>query len=202
MRRHSPLLTSLILVIVACSHAPPPQTATVVQQGTRVDPGYSINAAELRRDLFIFADDSFRGRETGTSDARRAAAFLARRAQQLGLEPAGDSLYMQRVPMVRLTLARATQLTVKWANGQRQSLRIGGDVTPVISFGGDVPPVSRNVDGDVLFVGHGPDDERQAMGLMPLSPEGRVLVTVFTSPNVAGDAAARSARDAAMIGRL
>src|SRR5256885_8776142 len=144
MRRHSPLLTSLILVIVACSHAPPPQTATVVQQGTRVDPGYSINAAELRRDLFIFADDSFRGRETGTAEARRAAAFLARRVQQLGLEPAGDSLYMQRVPIIKQTFARATQISVTSTGGQRQYLRLGADVTPIISMGAEVPPLSRN----------------------------------------------------------
>src|SRR6266516_773045 len=84
-----PFLAILMLAIAACSHAPP-QIATVVQQATPFDPGYAVNAADLRRDLLIFADDSFRGRETGTADAQRAAAFLARRAQLLGLEPAGD----------------------------------------------------------------------------------------------------------------
>jgi hypothetical protein len=207
MNRRTVSLAILSVVVVACSHTPP-RTAAVMQQGApatpvrRLDPGSLIDPFELRRDLFIIADDSFRGRETGTPDARRAAAFLARRAQQLGLEPAGDSLYMQRVPMVRQTIARSTQLTVKWANGQRQNLRVGADVTPVISFGGDVPPVNRNVDGDVLFVGHGPDDERQTMALMPLSPEGRVLVTVFTSPSAAADHATRNARVNDMIARI
>src|SRR5436309_9529997 len=112
MTRRTALLTIVILAS-ACSHAPP-QTAPVVQQDApaalarRVDPGLAIGSAELRRDLFAFADDSFRGRETGTADAQRAAAFLARRAQQLGLEPAGDSLYMQRVPLVRETFARSS----------------------------------------------------------------------------------------------
>ena len=182
MRRHSPLLTSLILVIVACSHAPPPQTATVVQQGTRVDPGYSINAAELRRDLFIFADDSFRGRETGTADAQRAAAFLARRVQQLGLEPAGDSLYMQRVPLVRQTFGRATQFTVSLAGGRAQTLRLGGDVAPVISLGEDMPEPRRSADGDLVFVGYGPIDDAEAAELTRFDLAGRVIVALHGAP--------------------
>src|SRR2546423_8617221 len=156
MRRHSHLLTCLILVIVACSHAPPPHTATVVQQGTRVDPGYSINAAELRRDLFIFADDSFRGRETGTADAQRAAAFLARRVQQLGLEPAGDSLYMQRVPLVRQTFGRATQFTVSLAGGRAQTLRLGGGISPAIARVQDPSRPRRSSGVAMGFVGLSP----------------------------------------------
>ena len=38
-----------------------------------------VTSEELRRDLFAFADDSMRGRETGTPDATRAAAFIASR---------------------------------------------------------------------------------------------------------------------------
>src|SRR3954468_11536258 len=165
LRRIVPLVIASIAG-AACAHAPP-RTATVVQQGApasrpmRYDPTGSINAAELRRDLFIIADDSFRGRETGTNEARRAAAFLARRVQQLGLEPAGDSLYMQRVPMVRSTFARGTQLTVAWASGQSQSLRVGVDLTPLISLGSDAPTPSRSAEGDVLFVGNGPGDDKE-----------------------------------------
>jgi Peptidase family M28 len=166
----------------------PPQTASVMQQGAPAkpaafrDPGSAINAAALRRDLYIFADDSFRGRATGSPDARRAAAFLARRVQLLGLEPAGDSLYMQRVPMVRSTFARGTQLRVTWANGQTQNLRLGADLTPVISVGNDAPTPRRNAEGDLLFVGNGPSDDKEAIGMMPMGPQGRVLVTVVTAP--------------------
>ena len=68
-------------------------------------------AAELRRDLTIFASDSFRGRETGTADERRAAAFLVARLKRIGVEPAGDSGYLQRVPLTRIRLGAGT----KWA---------------------------------------------------------------------------------------
>lgn len=177
-----------------------------MQQGAparmHADPGLGINAAALRRDLFVFADDSFRGRETGTNDARRAAAFLARRVQQLGLEPAGDSLYLQRVPLIRQTFARTTQLTLTWKNGQRQNLRLGADVTPVISFGDDLPKPARSVEGDVLFVGNGPDDQNQAMALLPLNPQGRVLVTAFVPREGKSDPAKRAVRDSMMIMRM
>ena len=40
--------------------------------------------------IYAFADDSMRGRETGTENASRAMRFLVDRLQRLGLEPAGD----------------------------------------------------------------------------------------------------------------
>ena len=206
-RRTIPFIIASIAA-AACSHAPP-RTATVAQQGApasrpmRYDPTGSINAAELRRDLYVIADDSFRGRETGTVEARRAAAFIARRVQLMGLEPAGDSLYLQRVPMVRETFASTTQLTVTFKNGQRQNLRLGTDITPIISIGSNEPPPSRNVDGDVLFVGGGPDDEKQMMALLPLNPQGRVVVmSVMTPEKPLNDPAARALRDSLTIMRM
>jgi hypothetical protein len=208
MSRRTISLVLASIAAVACSHAPP-RTATVAQQGApasrpmRYDPTGSINAAELRRDLYIIADDSFRGRETGTGEARRAAAYIARRVQLMGLEPAGDSLYLQRVPMVRQTFARTTQLTVTRNDGQRQSLRVGVDVTPIISFGTEAPAPSRDVDSDVLYVGNGPDDERQAMALLPLNPQGRVLVTSIVTPDEKlTDPVARAVRDSMMTMRM
>ena len=66
-------------------------------------PQGEISADELRADLSAFAADSMRGRETGTEDAARAARFLVARVQKLGLEPAGDSLYVQRVPLLQVS---------------------------------------------------------------------------------------------------
>jgi hypothetical protein len=181
MSVRSAALSVLAVVIVGCSHAPP-ETGTVVQQGVRRDPANGISAAALRRDLFIFADDSFRGRETGTPDAQRAAAFLAKRVQQLGLEPAGDSLYMQRVPMVRQTFARTTQFSVSMPNGQRQMLRLGFDLAPVLSFGDALPQPSRLSEGEVLFVGYGPMDDASTAALLRYEPAGKIIVAVHGAP--------------------
>jgi peptidase M28-like protein len=202
MSRRTILFIVVSVSLAACSHAPP-HMATVVQQGApspRLDPGYAINAAELRRDLFVFADDSFRGRETGTPEALHAAAFLARRVQQLGLEPAGDSLYMQRVPLVRERFAPTTQLLVTHANGREQSLRLGADVTPAISLGPDSPPVSRSADGEIVFVGNGPSTDSEAAALTALNLEGKVVVTMVDVPARAS-AEQKHAADEAMTYR-
>ena len=175
-------IAALIIAIGACSHTPP-KTAAVTQQGApRHDPGAGIDPEALRRDLFAFADDSFHGRETGTADAQRAAAFLARRVQQLGLEPAGDSLYLQRVPLVREVATRNTQFVVTSPNGQRQSLTVGADLVPVLSLASPPSDSDRTAEGDVLFVGYGPTDEAAAAALLRYEPAGKILVALHGAP--------------------
>ena len=203
MSRRSPYLIIVAFCVSACSHAAPPRTTSIIQQGTHVDPGYSINAAELRRDLFIFADDSFRGRETGTADSQRAAAFLARRVQQLGLEPAGDSLYMQRVPLVRQTFARTTEFTVTLPGGRSQSLRLGADVAPVISLGEDIPEPRRNADGGLVFVGYGPIDDTDVAELARFDLTGRVVVALHgAAPRATKEQAKRQLSQQALGARI
>src|SRR6185369_10583412 len=97
-----------------------------------------VSASELRRDLFAFADDSMRGRETGTPDAYRAAVFLADRLTALGLEPAGDSLYLQRVPLVRDRFTEATRFEVT-GDGRTIPLALGEDLVPLINLGPGIP---------------------------------------------------------------
>ena len=177
-RRFAPL--SLALALAACSRAPS-AGARAAAPAPRASAGGLITTDELRRDLFVLAADSFRGRETGTSDAQRAAAFLARRVQQMGLEPAGDSLYMQRVPLVRETLGRSTRLAVS-VNGQQKTLRLGTDVVPIVTFFGELPEPRRNADGELVFVGYGATDENEAQALARVDLEGKVAVVLHGAP--------------------
>lgn len=144
--------TAFVLVFAAtagCRSAAPAGAVAASPIPSRVEP----NAAELRRDLFVFAADSFRGRETGTPDADRAAAWLAARLAQLGLEPGGDSGYYHRVPM-RRTQVRASELTVTTPAG-RTSLTLGRDIAVLASLGGGAPLPRLNTDADVVFAGYG-----------------------------------------------
>ncbi|HEY4099357.1 MAG TPA: M20/M25/M40 family metallo-hydrolase [Gemmatimonadales bacterium] len=54
------------------------------------------NVERLERTL---ADDSMEGRGTATPGGERAARFLMREMKKIGLNPAGDSGYLQRVPL-------------------------------------------------------------------------------------------------------
>ena len=124
--------TALVLAIAGtagCSSGTAAGGASASLTPSRIEP----NAAELKRDLFVFAADSFRGRETGTPDADRAAWWLAARLAQLGLEPGGDSGYFHRVPM-RRTQIRASELTVTSPAG-RTSLVLGRDIAVLASLG-------------------------------------------------------------------
>lgn len=68
--------------------------------GRRPSPG--VREADVRRELSALADDSMQGRMTGTPGAARAARYIASRMAAIGLTPAGDSGFFQRVPVGRL----------------------------------------------------------------------------------------------------
>ncbi|MEO7455547.1 MAG: hypothetical protein ABIY52_04750, partial [Gemmatimonadaceae bacterium] len=147
MRRFS--FAPFLLVLSACA-----KPVVVAPAQPAATPTGEISADELRRDLYAFAADSMRGRETGTDDATRAARFLADRVERLGLEPAGDSLYVQRVPLQRETFAASSRIVVE-EGGRTTALRIGADVVPLINLGPGVPPTKRAASGDIVFVGYG-----------------------------------------------
>ncbi len=159
-----------VLVTAGCASAP------------LVAPGLPAPAAmrapvptadELRQDLMVFASDSFRGRETGTPDERRAAAFLVTRLTALGLDPAGDSGYYQRVPLQRAMLGPSTRFTVSGANVT--------DLTPILATGDNAPPPKANAEGDLVFAGYGL--QRQGTDDFDrVSVKGRVVVVVNGAP--------------------
>jgi hypothetical protein len=65
-----------------------------------------VAESEVRRLLSALADDSLEGRATGTPGSARAARLIAREMERMGLEPAGDSGYFQRVPVAVATQSR------------------------------------------------------------------------------------------------
>jgi hypothetical protein len=142
----------------------------------------AVTAEELRRDLFAFADDSMRGRETGTEDAARAARFLAARLERLGLEPAGDSLFLQHVPMQKEAFGPTTRIAVE-QDGQTRPLVIGKDVVPLLELGPGVPPTKRVADGEIVFLGYGlTSTSPKRDDFAGLSLEGKVVVVVNGAP--------------------
>ena len=57
-----------------------------------------ISVADLKSRLYLYADDSMMGRETGTIGNEKATNYIAAEAARLGLEPAGDGgTYFQEI---------------------------------------------------------------------------------------------------------
>jgi hypothetical protein len=73
----------------------------------------AISAADLMTRLYIFADDSMQGRETGTVGHLKSTAYIASELKRLGVQPGGDEgSYFQEVPMVRRSFDAASTITV------------------------------------------------------------------------------------------
>lgn len=83
--------------MIACASAQTVSTSGVPASGVAPAPAYQINEADVRRILSTLAADSMEGRYTGSPGARKAARFITREMTSIGLSPAGDSGYYQKV---------------------------------------------------------------------------------------------------------
>jgi hypothetical protein len=73
----------------------------------------SITREDLMTRVYIFADDSMMGRQTGTVHHDKGTNYIARELARLGLRPGGDSgTYFQRLPIVNRNLTARTRLVV------------------------------------------------------------------------------------------
>src|SRR6266480_238809 len=87
----------------------------------------AITAADLRQRLYLIADDSLMGRETGSEGAYKASAYVASEFRRLGLEPAGDSgTFFQAVPFWVVAVDPQSRLTTS----SGAELKAGADFLP------------------------------------------------------------------------
>jgi hypothetical protein len=77
------------------------------------DPIGRIREADIKRDLFALAGDEMRGREGGTLDEMTASVWLAERAREAGLQPAGENgTYFQFFPLERFRVSASSIVTL------------------------------------------------------------------------------------------
>jgi hypothetical protein len=110
------LLALLGAVACAAPGVPAPITAT----------SSAITEQDLRLRLFLIADDSMMGRESGSLGDYRTADYIASEFRRLGLEPAGDDgTYFQTVPFWTAAVDPQSRLE---AGGT--TLEVGRDFVP------------------------------------------------------------------------
>ncbi|MEO8575309.1 MAG: M20/M25/M40 family metallo-hydrolase [Gemmatimonadales bacterium] len=98
-------LSAILIGAFACAPAAaPPSPAT-----SRLTADPETRGSEVRRILSTLAADSMEGRQTGSPGAKRAATFIAREMQNIGLSPRGDSAYFQKVPFASIAAANGRQ---------------------------------------------------------------------------------------------
>lgn len=122
--------------------APPPAVSAAAAE---------IAGARLHADVAFLADDMLEGRATATRGYDLAAAYVAARMAALGLEPAGDSAYHQRVPLRRAALdAGHTSLALVRGEAE-QPLVLGRDALVSPDFLREV----WSTDAPLVFAGYG-----------------------------------------------
>lgn len=146
-----------------------------------------VREADVRAELSALADDSMQGRMTGTPGATRAARYIAGRLAALGVTPAGDSGYFQRVPVGRLDDTHELVLMQNLAPGTGDALARVPAVNVVGIIRGHDPVlrdsavlvdahydhlgIGRAVDGDSIY--NGADDD--ASGVVAVLEIARAL---------------------------
>jgi hypothetical protein len=87
------------------------------------DPIERIREADIKADLFTLAGDAMRGREGGTLDEMAASVWLAERAREAGMQPAGENgTYFQFFPLERFRVSPSSPVTLGG-----KALRMGRD---------------------------------------------------------------------------
>lgn len=136
----TPIMAALVALSTACARpasvadpVPSPLPGAFEPRPTSA----AVSVTDLMSRLYLFADDSMQGRETGTAGHVQSTAYLADEMRRLGLDPAGDrGSYFQHVPMMRRALHPQSTLTVTG-----EVLRAGADF--ITATRGTVRPVNR-----------------------------------------------------------
>ncbi|MEO7455862.1 MAG: M28 family peptidase [Gemmatimonadaceae bacterium] len=172
----SRLVLASLLVSAGCATA-----ASTISTGPRTHAPRAtsgeISAADLMTRLYIFADDSMLGRESGQLGNVRATNYIAAEMRRMGLQPAGENgTYFQTVPVEMVRLDRTRSIA---ANGT--AFATGVDVLPLANeaIGGAVPQgTPRALDGAAAVYG---GQLGAASMISPALTAGKVVV--FSTPD-------------------
>ena len=164
---------SLLLLALAAACGPTVTTApTGGAPAPRAEAGVaSITAEDVRRRIFLIADDSMLGRGTPSPGLETMANYAASEFRRLGLRPAGENgSYIQRYP-----------LEITRFEPARSWVRASGTASGAWTLGPDVPLMTGEARGDVtgaeLVVLLG--DSAQGVTLPAGAVTGKIVVAVF-----------------------
>ncbi len=129
-------------------------------------------------DVKILADDSMRGRNTGSPEHKKAADFVAAGFKAAGLKPIGTSGYIQPVAFVGRTLNESKSSLALVRDGHDETLILGEDATMSARA-----PLAPRVVAPVVFAGYGLDlPEYGHDDLSKLDLKGKVVAFLAGAP--------------------
>jgi len=124
------------------------------------------------------ANDSMRGRETGSPEHLKAAQYVADHFKQAGLEPAGTAGYLQPVAFRSRRINEAQSSLALVTKGKAAPVTLGDEAT----FGMRIDP-APSVEAPLVFAGHGLQiPELNHDDFAGLDVKGKVVVLLSGSP--------------------
>src|SRR6516165_7031071 len=75
----------------------------------------------------FLADDALEGRDTGSPGHRKAAEYVAREFQKIGLRPAGTDGFLQQVKLRSRTIDEVHSSLALVREGREEPLKLGED---------------------------------------------------------------------------
>src|SRR6202011_5089560 len=139
-----------------------------------------IDAERIRAHVRFLSHDLLEGRGTGQRGGDIAAEYIATQFALDGLKPAGDNgTYMQKVPMVGITLAPETTFSLVSDKGSRRDLKFLSEYTAY----DETQQAGSNVNADIVYVGYGIQaPEYQWDDYKGMDVRGKVLLMLVNEP--------------------
>src|SRR6202045_3208944 len=139
-----------------------------------------IDAQRIRAHVRFLSHDLLVGRGTGQRGGDITAEYIATQFALDGLKPAGDNgTYMQKVPMVGITLAPETTFSLVPDKGSRRDLKFLSEYTAY----DETQQAGSNVNADIIYVGYGIQaPEYQWDDYKGVDVKGKVLLMLGNEP--------------------
>jgi Zn-dependent M28 family amino/carboxypeptidase len=142
----------LLVVLAACTPAAPPDGRAYLTKAIPVEAQFSVDTLQLMQHIRVLAADSLQGRLPGSAGEQKTLEYLQGQFAAIGLKPGNpDGSYVQRVPLVGITVQGAPTLTITGASGSR-SLRWRTDY---VAWTKHVDTSASLNSSELVFVGYG-----------------------------------------------
>ena len=173
----------------APEQSPAPDSDSTVDAGELpAVPGEGIDTERYAQHIATLASNEFQGRAPGTQGGRLTIDYLVREFSELGLKPGYGDSYLQPVPMIELTNAERSDISVD-LGGEEMTLTYPEDMVIGSRRLGTEPHVVE--DSEIVFVGYGiMAPEYDWNDYAGLDVEGKTVVILVNDPGFAtGDEA-------------
>ncbi len=178
--RKSLVLLSLIFLICSVLAQNATRPMSVHFPPAAIAAFQKIDAERIRAHVRFLSHDLLEGRGTGQRGGDIAAEYIATQFALDGLKPAGDNgTYMQKVPMVGITLAPETTFSLVPAKGSPRDLKFLSEYTAY----DETQQAESNVNADIVYVGYGIQaPEYQWDDYKGVDVKGKVLLMLVNEP--------------------